>query len=125
MSIMGCSAPYVGFDHVNGTIGPMSTSLEGVKLFMKSVLDAKPWLDDPCLVPMPWRDEDNNDESVGSKKLKIGILWDDGIVKPHPPISRALKSVVERLECVDGVEIVEWKPYNHDLAWDIIVRHET
>lgn len=103
----------------------MTTSLEGVKLFMKTVLDAKPWLDDPGLVPMPWRDEDNNDESVGSRKLKIGILWDDGIVKPHPPILRALKSVVERLECVDGVEIVEWKPYKHDLAWEIIVRHET
>lgn len=52
--------------------------------------------------------------------MKVGVLWDDGVVKPHPPIMRALKEVVGKLKNVSGVEVVDWKPYKHDLAWDII-----
>ncbi len=88
---------------------------------MKTVIDVKPWLKDPTLIALPWRIEENNRNSTEFKKLKIGVLWSDGVVKPHPPISRALKLMVEKLECVDGVEIIEWKPYKHDLAWEIIV----
>lgn len=114
----GWSATMAGQDHIIPVIGPLSTSLEGIKLFMKTVIAAKPWLTEPALLPFPW------DEKKGLKppgaKLKIGVLWDDGVVKPHPPVIRAMKEVVEKLKSVEDVEIVDWKPYKHDEAWAII-----
>jgi amidase len=56
----------------------------------------------------------------GKPKLKVGILWHDGVVMPHPPITRALKEIADRLKGVASVAIVDWKPYKHDLAWEII-----
>lgn len=33
---------------------------------------------------------------------------------------RAIQEIVDKLKDVQGVEIVEWKPYKHDEAWSII-----
>ncbi|KAH7117155.1 amidase signature domain-containing protein [Dendryphion nanum] len=101
-------------DSVESVLGPLSTSLFGLSLFMKTILDAEPWKTEPALVPIPWR----NDITI-SRQPKIGILWHDGIVKPHPPITRALRMVTKRLQEV-GVEVVEFPPYLHDEAWAIL-----
>lgn len=114
-------APNLGSGHVNGVVGPLSTSLQGVKLFMQIVLAYKPWVQDPTLIPLAWREENLNLSPAGDKKLKIGILWSDGIVKPHPPIQRGLQETANKLKSVKGIEVVEWTPYKHDLAWEIIV----
>lgn len=47
-------------------------------------------------------------------------MWHDGIVKPHPPVVRAIQEVIYKLKDVESVEIVDWKPYKHDEAWTII-----
>ena len=106
-------------------VGPLSTSLEGLKLFMKTVLDYKPWFQDPNLVPLAWRDEHFHFEPGGDKKLKIGVLWTDEIVTPHPPVRRALEEITRELIKDKNIEIVKWKPYKHDLAWEIIVSSST
>ena len=72
------------------------------------------------MVPIPWRDQESYLEKSSGKKLKIGVIWHDGIVKPHPPVLRALREVVDKLKNVPSFEIVEWKPYKHDEAWKII-----
>jgi Asp-tRNA(Asn)/Glu-tRNA(Gln) amidotransferase A subunit family amidase len=108
-----------GAEQIVPTIGPLSTSLEGCELFIKTIINAQPWYKEPSLLPLPWKEED----LFLGKKLKVGVLWDDGVVKPHPPITRAMKQVVERLKDNANVEIVEWKPYKHDLAWELIVSH--
>jgi Asp-tRNA(Asn)/Glu-tRNA(Gln) amidotransferase A subunit family amidase len=118
---LGCMATMLNEEQIVPTIGPMSTSLEGVKIFAKTLIDAKPWLYQSSLLPFPWRgDEDLLPKADGKTKLKIAVLWDDGVVKPHPPITRALKTITEALKSVDGVELVDWTPYKHDLAWEII-----
>uniref|UniRef100_A0A8H7TQA1 Amidase domain-containing protein n=1 Tax=Bionectria ochroleuca TaxID=29856 RepID=A0A8H7TQA1_BIOOC len=53
------------------------------------------------------------------QKLKIGVMWSDGIVNPHPPITRALSLLVNSLESNPAFEIVDWKPIDHDKCWDI------
>ena len=106
----------MGCDTIAGTIGPMSPSLEGIDLFMKVALDAKPWVNDPSLHQKPWITG-----QTPTDKLTIGVMWDDGVVKPSPPVTRALVEVVEKLKQVPGVKIVEWKPYNHGNAMDILV----
>ena len=47
-------------------------------------------------------------------------MWDDGVVKPHPPVTRTLKEVTQKLQKFEDIEVVDWKPYNHDEAWSII-----
>jgi amidase len=112
----------MGNEGIWPVVGPQSSTLEGVKLFMKTVLASKPWVDDPMLVPLPWRDSESYITGPeGHKKLKVGVIWDDGVVKPQPPVLRALKEVVEKLRKIDGVEVVDWEPYRHDYAWELIV----
>lgn len=116
----GLSSTMVGQEQIVAVLGPLSTSLEGLKLFMKTVINGKPWLNEPSLVPMPWRDQESYLTKPSGKKLKIGVIWHDGVVKPHPPVLRALEEVVDKLKDVQSVEVVEWKPYKHNEAWSIL-----
>ena len=38
----------------------------------------------------------------------------DGVVTPHPPITRALQSVVKALP---NISLIDWTPHLHDKAW--------
>ena len=121
MPKVGSLAPKIGAPYILGTLGPMSTSLEGIKIMMRTVIDAKPWLEEPSLVPLPWRETGAILENKATKPLKIGIMWSDGVVKPHSSITRAISTLKQCLDAMKEVETVEWKPYKHDLAWEIIV----
>ncbi len=87
---------------------------------MKSVIASKPWLHEPSLVPIPWKDQESYLKKPAGRNLKIGVMFHDGVVMPHPPIFHALKDVVNRLRKVDDIDIVEWQPYKHDEAWEIL-----
>jgi amidase len=106
-----------GADPIPGVIGPMSTSLEGIKLFMRTIIEAEPWLHEPAVIPITWN---STLEIRDDHPLKIAIMWNDGVVTPHPPITRALKETVSRLIAIPNVAVVDWKPYLHDEAWAII-----
>ncbi|KAL1303863.1 hypothetical protein AAFC00_000319 [Neodothiora populina] len=119
----GFSSSMPGQEHIVAVVGPLTTSLEGVKMFMKTLIDQKPWLTEPSLVPFPWRD--TSSESLlrvkdGKRKLKIGIMKDDGVVRPHPPILRAINKIVSDLSSHSDIEIVQFPPYKCDDAWRII-----
>ncbi|KAL9082636.1 MAG: hypothetical protein Q9165_008834 [Trypethelium subeluteriae] len=120
--VSGVAVPMKGMEQILPILGPLSTSLEGIKLCMKTVIAARPWLEDVSLLPLPWREnEDWLRQQDGRTRLKIGVLWSDGVVKPQPPITRALKEVTGSLKAVDEVELVEWLPWKHDYAWDVTV----
>ena len=115
--IEGWEPTLAGHEQIIAVLGPMSTSLEGIKLFMKTVIDAKPWLNEPSLMPMPWNIAQNE---LADRKLKVAIMWHDGVVKPHPPVTRALLQVADELKKMENIELMDWAPYKHDEAWDII-----
>ncbi len=117
LPLKGGAATMYGSESIVPAIGPLSTSLQGCKLFIKTIIDAKPWYKDPSLLPFMWKEEN----FFHGRKLKVGVLWNDGVVKPHPPVTRALKQVVDKLKANGNVEVVEWNPYKHDEAWEIIV----
>lgn len=119
LPLAGFMATMLGSEQIVPVTGPLSTTLEGVKLFMKSVLAAKPWLSDPSLVPFPWRDQHSHLETRNGKKLKVGVMWNDEVVLPHPPVRRALREMVEKLRAIDSIEVVDWKPLRHAEAWEI------
>ncbi|KAK6543755.1 hypothetical protein TWF694_000488 [Orbilia ellipsospora] len=113
----GIMATMGGEEQIIPVIGPMSTTLEPLSLFMSVVLGSKPWLKDPRLIPFPWRTELNFE----NKKIKVGVMRWDGIVMPHPPVTRALEQVVAKLcEHKDKFEIIEWEETRAKKAWDII-----
>ncbi|KAI0596818.1 acetamidase [Biscogniauxia sp. FL1348] len=121
LPVAGWHATMMGSDHILAAIGPLSTSLAGLKLFAKSVLDREPWLREPSLVPIPWREAgDAGHKGAGCSRVRIGVMPDDGVVMPHPPIRRAMAELVEKLRKSPDVEVVEWKPWDHDRAWSII-----
>lgn len=113
----GWCSTMAGADPIPGVIGPMSTSLEGIKLFMQVVIDSQPWLLEPALIPIPWN---SSIYITADHSLRIGVMWNDGVITPHPPITRAMKELVSHLQKVPNIEVVDWTPYLHDEAWAII-----
>ncbi|KAF3150202.1 hypothetical protein TWF594_010082 [Orbilia oligospora] len=118
------SATMQGEEHIVPVVGPLSTHLPALSLFMSVAIGSKPWLSDPMLVPLPWREESHfplNAVTGRMKKMKIGVMRWDGVVMPHPPILRAIDEVVKKLRAwKDEFEIVEWKETKAAQAWDII-----
>lgn len=121
LPFVGWTATQLGEEQIIPVIGPLSTTIEGIKLFMKTILDQKPWIIDPSLVHMPWKTEDLlSTAPSGKRKLRIGVLSDDGVVKPHPPLLRGIDTVVSKLKSNPDIEIVDFPPYHHNEAWRII-----
>lgn len=85
-------------------LGPLARNAEDINLFMKATLDREPWKEDPDVLPIPWRAVDD----VDPKSLKIAIVYDDGFVRPTPPVTRALEEAAEKLKQA-GTTVVEWK----------------
>lgn len=98
-----CRSGMSGQEAIQSVNGPLARHLEDIQLEAKTIIDAQPWLHDPRMVPIPWRNVEL------PKKLKIAVLWNDGMVVPTPPVSRALKTSVEKLKAA-GHEILDWDP---------------
>ncbi|KAG0647462.1 Acetamidase [Hyphodiscus hymeniophilus] len=104
-----------GQEAVISVNGPMARSLADVRLFTKSIIDSEPWLVDPKCLPIPWRAVEL------PKKLKIAVLWNDGVVMPTPPVRRALSSTVKKLRAA-GHEVVDWSADGYAQAADILAK---
>ena len=119
------------------SIGFLSNSIDALRLVMSSVLSTKPWLRDPEVVTIPWREAlvqstlsraSIDGSSNHNLPLKLGIYWTDSVVSPQPPIIRGLHTVVDTLRraghkasCVRSVflcphlisthsKVVDWNP---------------
>lgn len=92
------------------SVGPMARSLDMVHLTMKSLIDSKPWEVDARCAPIPWREDLYGD--VTTRPLVIGVLRDDGVARPHPPVSRVLDEAIETLRSA-GHTIIEWNADLH------------
>lgn len=105
ISLIGCVSAHddTYCEAILPVLGPLSNSPDDLELFMKSYLAKSPWEEDQQLIPLPWREV----PIPKASELTIGIVTDDGVVKPHPPVIRALKEVSEKLKAA-GVNIVEW-----------------
>ncbi|KAM7195530.1 amidase [Rhypophila sp. PSN 637] len=87
--------------------GPMCLTLRDMDLFMKVVQAAKPYLEDPRLIPIPWTG------LTGPKSpapLKIGIMTSDSVNIPQPPVLRALEWAKSQLS--KSPELFNLKPYH-------------
>jgi len=109
-----CFSGLAGQEAVHSVNGPMAKTLDDIKLFSRAVVEAQPWLADPKCMPIPWR------EVEPKSKLKIAVLWNDGVVLPTPPVVRAMKETVEKLKAA-GHRIVDWDAKLHPKAVEFLV----
>jgi amidase len=98
-----------GQNTILSVAGPLSSSLGGLRLALKSILSREPWLHDPLVVEMAWRPEQ---EQVPSQ-LVFGVIKNDGIVTPHPPVQRAIEESIKAVEAA-GHKVIEWQPPSHE-----------
>ncbi|EMC97189.1 hypothetical protein BAUCODRAFT_32930 [Baudoinia panamericana UAMH 10762] len=102
-----------GQEAIGSVHGPMARSVADLRLFTENVANYGPWLKDPKCIPLPWR-------TVQLKpKLKIAVLWDNGMVHPTPPVQRALRIVAKKLKG-RGYELVDWAPDGHAEAMNLM-----
>ncbi|KAJ7060508.1 amidase signature domain-containing protein, partial [Mycena amicta] len=114
----GC-VPMPGADSILSAYGPLCRSLRDMELFFSVILSTKPWLKSPDLVPIPWALPATPPWSGTNGRLRVGVMWNDGVVLPQPPIRRALKAMVEALKGDETIEIVEYAPFKHREASDL------
>lgn len=105
---------YRGQEAIRSTIGPMCRSVEDIRLFMSTLIDQKPWIQDAQCLPIPWRAE----QETLPDRLCFGLATSDGMVAATPPLRRALDLVQKKL--VDaGHKIIEYTPHENAEALGI------
>ena len=114
-----------GQNSILSVVGPLATSVGALKLVIKSLLMQEPWLHDPLVNEIPWRDEQEQVildivNSHGGGQLAFGIMRDDETVQAQPPMNRAVDIVVRTIEKL-GHKVIEWKPPSHQKGFEIAV----
>lgn len=102
-----------GLESVHSVNGPLCKSLDSVEFYLKAVANADPSRFDPYVSFQPWK------PVTLPEKLNFAILYDDGYIKPTPPITRGLNTVVSALKKA-GHDVIEWNPAEHIRLDEII-----
>lgn len=115
ISTTGLIAPAAGKETIGACPGPMTVDRDALDLFMRVAVAAKPWRIDPSLTVKEWT------PYKFTSPPKVAIQWWDGVVQPHPPMTRALREVAEHCRNA-GMEVVDWdcEGLNHQEGWDIL-----
>ncbi|KAF4903706.1 putative amidase [Colletotrichum fructicola] len=111
----GVCIPGLGQESIRCVLSPLANSIADLDLFQKVIIDQEPWEEETQLVPLPWKRR----EPYKTGDFTIGVIWDDGMAHPHPPVTRALKHAVAKLKDA-GIKVVDYEPYNHKEGADII-----
>ncbi|KAI1204111.1 amidase [Annulohypoxylon truncatum] len=98
-------------------IGIIGHSITAVRIIFESLMSVQPSLHDPYALPIPYR-RALEQEIHDTSRLNLGFMEHDGVVRPHPPIARALRMVKSALER-GGHKLIPWKQPSPDEAVDI------
>ncbi|KAM0501056.1 hypothetical protein ACHAP8_004783 [Fusarium lateritium] len=101
--------------------GPMCRSLRDMDLFMRCTLSAKPFLSDPTVIPLPW----TGLNTWSNRRLKVGIVSNDGFIEPQPPVKRAVswaKAILADRKYAELIEVKDFKVFGAEEAWSQVRR---
>ncbi|KAI8995604.1 general amidase [Trametes punicea] len=116
----GCVNSLEGQDSSPSSLGPISGSLSGIKVFMRVVLEQEPWLLDPLCVRKKWDEEAYRLVEHGNgERLCFAMMWDDGNVVPNPPVMRAMEMTKKALEAAGHI-VVDWQALKHQELYDCL-----
>lgn len=113
--VRGCRSGMPGQEAVLAVNGPMARTLSDVVFYSKTVVDSQPWLRDPKCLPVPWRAVEL------PERLRIGVMWHDAVVRPTPPVRRALQDAVDKLRAA-GHDVVDWDPVDQNEGVELLMR---
>lgn len=108
--------PMYGCESFPVVVGPLCRSARDFEFFQQVMSDSEPWRRQPAMVPIPWRRQST------PSRLTIGVFDDDGVCRPHPPVTAAMRQVCDRLERSPDIKCVKWTPFHHDEGYDIVRR---
>ncbi|KJA17602.1 hypothetical protein HYPSUDRAFT_46228 [Hypholoma sublateritium FD-334 SS-4] len=110
----GAANALSGQESILSVLGPMANSLAGIKDFMTAVIAEKPWNLDPVVVRKPWSEDewDLCEHGGVGGQLCFAVMWDNGVVRPHPPLVRAMRIAKAALEKA-GHRVIDWVPHKH------------
>ncbi|KAI9739657.1 MAG: hypothetical protein M1834_006375 [Cirrosporium novae-zelandiae] len=111
-----------GQEHVPSVVGPMARALSSIVDITKATLSMQPEHLDPKCNRLPWRENVYRAVQALDRKLTIGVLYDDNVVKVHPPIERALKELEEKIKQASH-DIVPWNASDHAKCIDVMDRY--
>ncbi|THX86001.1 amidase [Aureobasidium pullulans] len=89
-----------GMPGIEVVAGPMATSMRACSFFMKTIMSAEPWRYDSSCLHLRWQGQ------LNSRKPRIGVVFDDGLYTPFPPVRRAIQEAAQKLRD-SGVDVVE------------------
>lgn len=100
----GTVSPLPGLEGVETSCSPMARRLEDLEEFWKRVVAMRPWEYDHTCIPLSWRPV-----NIRGKKLRFGVIWDDGIAPPTPACRRALQITIDALQ-KQGHDVIDVSP---------------
>ena len=115
------ATPFPAELNVLCSTGPMCRSLRDMDFFMNVVLATKPFRLDPRLVPIPW----TGLSSPAKRPLKFGLMFNDGVIQPQPPVQKAMEWARSQLsdpKHADIVQVKKFRPFDPAQAWSKIRR---
>jgi amidase len=97
----------------------MARSARDMSLMYATILAGEPWKLDPVSIAMPYRPAEVRWKGTNGKP-RVGVMWHDGVVLPQPPMRRALRQAVDKLQQA-GWEVVDVEPFRSAEAWELTV----
>ena len=99
-----------GQESVPSVVGPITRSLKNICTIFKAIMETKPWLVDPKVHNIPWREEMFQEGQLD--RLCFGIIRFDHHVHLSPPVQRAIDTAVAAVQKA-GHQVVEWDTSDH------------
>jgi len=107
-----------GQNSILSVVGPLATTPQSLTMMVSAILSKEPWLHDPLVLDLPWRDAAYGLVKRNTAQLTFAVLRDDGVVTPNPPVARAVSVVVDALKAA-GHKVIDWTPPPHKDVNDI------
>jgi len=127
LSQSGLATVLRGLPIAAGSLGILSQSIDGLAISFKAILESKPWLYDPEVAEIPWRQDKFNSiisrtcsPGLQNGRLTFGILSSDDFVEPHPTIGQAIAIVKKALQHC-GYEVSRYLNFMTALT-DVLIR---
>ncbi|KAL4801974.1 amidase signature domain-containing protein [Aspergillus unguis] len=103
----GVNTSMAGQEGIQSVFSPMARTLNDLTYFSKSIIQMQPWKYDYSVHPIAWRGAEQDEAK--SKRLRVGLMANDGVIPPTPAIQRAVATTAAALSAA-GHEVVEIAP---------------
>lgn len=84
----------LGLGAIVASAGPLTNDMESLGIFMKAVIDTRPFRLDATVIDVPWRAI----AGPPGPKLRLGLISENPLFPLHPPIKETMEKAVQILQ---------------------------